>query len=270
MMKKIFLILFFSAFAASFAQEATFESVKKQFENFQYDEMIKSSDKLIAKGALSDSLLIEVHLMRANVFYTNGSDELTKKSFESILAIKKNYIPDPTVTSPKLTAIFNEVKLEYLKKNPDVVPPADSTGLKPQTVFQKQFPQPVAVVKNIFAPGLGQLHHGNTAKGWVTLGASAIALASSVYFAIDANKKQSDYLAETNQQLIQLKYDDYNKSFKARNASLITLAAIWLYSQIDLFFFSEDSEQSSPGASGSISIKTGPANTVLLGYKIPF
>ncbi|MFA7228001.1 MAG: hypothetical protein WC061_03115 [Melioribacteraceae bacterium] len=270
MIKKTLLILFFAAFSSSFAQEVTFDSVKKLYENFKYDEMLKESDLLIGKGALSDSLLIELHLMRSNVFYQNGSDQLTRNSFESILTIRRNFIPDPTVTSPKLIAIFNEVKFEFIKKNPDLTQQADSTAQLEEIKFREQVPQTGALLKNMILPGLGQIHHNNPVKGWINSAASILNLGILVYYAADANKKQNIYLNETNQNLIQKKYDDYNKSFKLRNTFIITYAAIWLYSQIDLIFFTEDPELSNPSPVSGLLDLTAPGNGIQLSFRIQF
>lgn len=264
MIKNIFLILFLAGLSCSFAQEGTYDKAKKLFENFEYDEMIRESDRLIENGNISDSLLIELHMMRANIFYSKSEDQLTRKSFESILKIRKIYSPDPAVTSPKLIAIFNEVKADYIRKNPDVIQPLDSTVSKPEIKYQKQFPEVSAVVKNLFVPGLGQIHHGNNTKGWLSTIASVISFGGAVYYTFDANKKQNDYLKETNPTLMQQKYDDFSKSYKLRNTFILTYAVIWIYSQIDLLFFSQ-----SPPASGLIYLDAN-RNNIQLSFNIPF
>ena len=40
--------------------------------------------------------------------------------------------------------------------------------------------------------------------------------------------------------LIQNKYDTYNSAYKIRNTLIVTSVVLWLYSQIDLLFFSDD------------------------------
>ncbi len=271
MIKNYFLIIFFFiGISFSYAQEVTFDKVKRQYEKFEYDNVIKFSDQLIEKGDLNDSLSIEIHLMRANIFYSNNADSSTRKSFENILKIKKNYIPNQDVTSPKLISIFNEVKYDYLRKNPDIAQPLDSTNQKPSTKFVNLNPQRGAVIKNILLPGLGQLHNGNSAKGWITTSASILNLGTLIYFAIDANKKQNAYLMETDRNLIQLKYDDYNRSYKIRNAFIISYAAIWLYSQIDFLFFSENQQQIDDSRLSSYFDLNPSANEFKLNFKFPF
>lgn len=244
MIKNYFLIIFlFIGISFSYAQEITFDKVKQLYENFKYDDVINLSTQLIEKGNLNDSLSIEIHLMRANIFYANGADSSTRQSFENILRIKKNYIPNPDITSPKLISIFNEVKFDYLKKNPDIVQQSDSTVQKQTAKFVDRNPQRGAVIKNILLPGLGQLHNGSSTKGWITTSASILNLGTLIYFAVDANKKENDYLIETDRNLMQLRYDSYNRSYKVRNVLIVSYAVFWLYSQIDLLFFSENQQQ---------------------------
>jgi hypothetical protein len=273
MIKKIFLVIFFSlGISLTYSQEVTFDKVQQEYAKFEYDHVLKLSDQLITKGNISDSLLIELHLMRANVFYSNGADSSTRKSFESILKINKKYIPDPSITSPKLISIFNEVKADFIRKNPDVelAQPADSTKTKQEVKYLNQFPAVGAVVKNLLLPGLGQLHHGNLTKGWLNTAASALNLGAVIYFTLDANKKQDIYLKETDGFLIQEKYEEYNRSFKLRNTFIITYAALWLYSQIDLIFFTSEKESTNSAPVSSFIDLSPYGNNFQLSFRIPF
>ncbi|MCX6169457.1 MAG: hypothetical protein NTX65_08960 [Ignavibacteriales bacterium] len=272
MIKKLFLIIFFLlGISLIHSQEVTFDKVQQEYENFEYDKVINLSDQLIAKGNISDSLLIELHMMRAIVFYSTGADSSTRKSFESILKIKRNYLPDPLTTSPKLITIFNEVKAEFIRKNPDldVIQPADSTRREQEVKYLAPVPAVSAVVKNLLLPGLGQLHHGNLTKGWLNTVASTLNIGAVIYFTIDANKKQDNYLKETDSFLIQQKYDEYNKSFKLRNTFIITYAVLWLYSQIDLLLFTSDNESDQLKPIGS-NVDINPyGNKFQLSFRIP-
>ncbi len=270
-MKKIFLILFF-LMSASYvlAQDITYQKVKQLYENFEHDKVIEYSDELIQKGNLIDSLKIEIYLMRANVFYRNGDDQSIRISFENILKIKKNYKPDQSQVSPKLIAIFNEVKSEYYRNNPDPIQPKDSSQVKQEIKFPDTLIMKNAVIKNFVLPGLGQIQFGNLAKGWITISAFTLNLGAMIYTVIDTKNKENVYLNESNELLIQQRYNDYNESFKLRNIFIISCAAIWLYSQIDFLFFSSE-----PGSNNVISNfnfqDSSPVNPDLqLSLKIPF
>jgi hypothetical protein len=233
------IIIFLFCASFSFAQDVTYDNVKKQYETFQYDNVIKFSGQLIQRGILSDSLKIELYLMRANIFYSRNDDQATRNSFEEILKIQKKYVPDPSNISSKLITIFNEVKVEYMRKNPDIVQLPDSTQIKREIKFADPLIMWNARIRNII-PGLGELYLGYKTKGWIETALSAVNLGALIYFHLDTNKKEKDYLNETNNLLIQQKYDDYNKSYKIRTALLVSYAALFVISQIDLTFFSNE------------------------------
>lgn len=244
MKKKLLIIILLIGTTYTFAQEASYQKVKQMYEKFKYEDVIILSDQLLQQGSLSDSLTIDVYIMRANIFYSNGDELSTRKSFENILLIKKKYTPDPSNISPKLISIFNEVKTEYLRQHPDVVQTQDSTQTKPEIKIIDPSTMKSAIVQNILLPGLGQIYIGNNTKGWFTTSVSALTLGAMIYSVLNTQKKEDAYLKETDKLLIQQKYDDYNKSYKIRNVLIISYAVVWLYSQIDLLFFSNDEHDS--------------------------
>jgi hypothetical protein len=83
------------------------------------------------------------------------------------------------------------------------------------------------------------LYQGSSLKAWTLTGLSAAAIGSIIYFSIDANKKEELYSKETDPGLIEYRYDNYNRAYQLRNISIAAFAGIWLYSQIDLLFFSD-------------------------------
>lgn len=270
MKTKNFLIIFLFAWVSfSFAQEVTYEKVKRQFESFEYENVIKFSGQLIANGNLSDSLLIDLHLMRAQVFYSNNDEVSTRKSFENILEIKRNYTPDQSIISPKLISIFNEVKVEFFRNHPEQIQPKDSTQHNQEIKSVGQLSMKSAALKNVLIPGLGQLHFGNRSKGWVITSASILNLGAMIYFIFDTKSKEDIYLKETDKILIAQKYDDYNRSYRIRNTLIISYAVIWVFSQLDLLFFTEEEEMNLQQTSFSIE-KRSPFDDFRLSFRVPF
>jgi TM2 domain-containing membrane protein YozV len=233
---KFIILLVFLVSSISNAQEVSYGRLKQMYENFEYENVLKYSEQLITSGNLTDSLKINVHLMRAKILYKSENDTASRKSFESILVINKNYTPDQSQISPKLISIFNEVKTEYIRRNPDIVQPGDST----KTIDQFKFTEPLfiknAIVKNILLPGLGQIQFGQPTKGWITASLFTINLGAMIYSIIDTKSKENAYLNEANELQIQPRYDEYNKAYKTRNVLIISCAAVWLYSQLDFLF----------------------------------
>jgi hypothetical protein len=249
----------------------SYQKVKQLYEKLDNENVIKVSDQLLQQGGLSDSLTIDVHIMRANIFYQNGDELSTRKSFESILMIKRNFIPDPSNISPKLISIFNGVKTEYLRNHPEVKQPQDSTQTSQKIKVIDPSTLKRAIVQNILIPGLGQFYIDNNTKGWLTTSVSALSLGGMIYTILDTKNKEDAYLNETNKLLIQQKYDDYNKSYKIRNALIISYVVVWLYSQIDLLFFS-NGEQNSNGKLSQLynfSLTPSSLSALQINFRVP-
>jgi hypothetical protein len=271
-MKNILIIIFLLlGVSSSFAQEATFAKAKSEFDSFQYEKMVKTSNDLLVKGNLTDSLKVEVYIMRAVAFYSLGDDISTRSSFENILKIRRNYSPDPAQISPKLISIFGEVKAEFIKNNPLPISITDSTSIaKPLKLFESDKSK-YLIFENLAAPGIGQLQLGKNPKGIILTAASTLNLAAMIYFLIDTKNKENDYLSQTEESLIQQKYNDYNKSYKIRNTLIISYALIWIYSQIDLLFLNEDdTPQNAQKQIGSLQYRPDLYSDYKLNIKIPF
>jgi hypothetical protein len=274
MMKKTLVILFLLVgISASFAQEISYTTVKSEFDSFQYENMIKSSSLLLAKGILSDSLAIDVHMMRAVAFYSMGNDISTRNNFESILKIRRNFNPDPAQISPKLISLFGEVKADYLKRNPLSITESDTTKqvITPVKLFG-QAKMKGLFLENLVLPGIAQLQLGKNPKGILLTAVSAINLGAMIYYSIDTKNKEDEYLKQTEKQLILEKYSEYNDSYKIRNALIVSYALIWVYSQVDLLFFSEDDSANATFQQVGEILQLHPdfCNNYKLSLRIPF
>ena len=238
-MKELLLIFLFFTITEVWGQAVTYEMVKKEFDSFNHEKVIQLSDELLKGDALSDSLKADVYLMRAVTFYTLDSEINSRASFAEILKIDKNYLPDPSIVSPKIISLFNEVKSAYLKTL-SVPGQNDSTKtIEIPKVFDSGLMKG-SVVRNIILPGWGQLHSGSTVKGIILSVLSVSAASSMIYYISDTNNKENEYLKETNKSIIQEKYNAFNDSYKIRNTLILSYAAIWVLSQLDLFFFSDE------------------------------
>ena len=270
-MKKILLVkiivLIFAA--ALYGQNADFQKLKLEFESFEYVKVIKLSDQLLKKHSLPDTTLINIYLIRALSFYSIGNEDSCKISFGEILKVNKNFIPDPSIISPKIITLFNEVKSEFIRnENPKAFEDSVET-LKPALVFDGALMRECAV-RNILLPGWGQMYSGNSIKGIILSAISASTLASMIYFIADANKKENEYLNSTTQSLIQEKYNAYNKSYKIRNVFIISYAAVWLFGQLDLFFLSDTNTFLKESSQLNLSLSPYNTENFQVSFKIPF
>jgi hypothetical protein len=272
MMKKTLIIfLFFVAATASFAQEINYAKIKSEFDTFQYESMIKSSDALLAKGILSDSLTVDVYVMRAVAFYQMGNDVATRQSFENILKLRRNFNPDPSQVSPKLILLFGEIKADFLKNNPLPISEADTSR---QITHVKLFGQERMkgfILENLLVPGIAQLQLGKNPKGILLSAASVLNLGAAVYFIIDTKNKENEYLKQSDKQEILNKYSAYNNAYKTRNALLISYALLWVYGQLDLLLFSDEKPGAETSSSvGSVQLHRDLFSDYIVSFKITF
>ncbi|MGK9369355.1 hypothetical protein ACSSWA_10660 [Melioribacter sp. Ez-97] len=257
--KFFFIILLIFARSSLFAQVISYETVKKEFNSFEYEKVIQLSDSLLkSNNDIPDSLIIDIYLMRAVSYYSTAREDSAAKNFEEILNINPDYSPDPLIISPKLISLFNQVKLNFTPKQ---TAKSDSTSIKRgEELTDIKHSQNTARLKNLILPGWGRLSKEFSAKGIVMSSASLLNLAGMIYFIYDTNQKEKRYLNETNKNLIPARYNDYNNAYKIRNALIISYAALWIYSQIDMLIF--DNEEETFNKEISYDVNT---NTVHLG-----
>lgn len=239
MIKQLLVILF--AFSVTIvAQENTIERIKRLcYEEYEYEKVIQLSNELINSESLDDSTRIELFFMRGVSLYAIGNENQARTSFENILKIKKTYSPDVRKVSPKIMVIFNEVKTEYIRQNPlQATTPEDIANII-NLASERESLIKNSAVKNAIIPGWGHFSQGLTNKGIIISGLSVVNFAVMIYFVFDTNKKQEAYLKETNKLLVESKYSSYNSAYKIRNSLILSYAALWIYSQIDLHLFSK-------------------------------
>jgi hypothetical protein len=276
---KIFaaLILYFiSSYPMLFAQSSNdIRILQKHYESFEYSKVISEANNLLLdKNRFSDQSLINIYILKAASHYAMSDKMNSRKSFIELLKIDDEYKLDNVTYSPKLITFFNEVNKEFLdiikangekhKSEKEV----DTANIIQQTnISNTEFN--TALAKSLSLPGWGHLHLNNDTKGWILTSVGTAALGSMIYFIFDSNSKEKDYLSETNSQLIQTKYDEYNKSYKVRNTLIAAYAVIWIYSQIDILFFTN--ELGSKYISAQIQDKFKPIKTdkITLSFRIP-
>jgi hypothetical protein len=272
----LFIILFSDI---SFSQEVDeiINNVEEEFKNFEYAEVIRDSENLLRiKRALTNQQLFEIYTMKGIAHYTLAEDDNTRECFLEILKIDSSYSLDESRISPKIISFFNTVKQEYIQNLPEPEPEVKTVEIiKVDTVFIPKIIKDVesetmlknSMIRSVILPGSGHLYNGVSTKGWILVSLSALSLGSSIYFIIDTNKKEKEYLQERSRNLIEDKYNSYNISYRMKNISLSLFAAVWLYSQLDLLFFSDDEPSD---FLNSVSLGTFHHNQIIFSYQIKF
>jgi hypothetical protein len=225
--------------------KVTKKDIRSKYETFEYQDVIRLSDIYLYNNpgvSVQDSL--EVLTMKAVSEYSLNEVNNSEKTFIDILKIDRQYNLDPTEISPKIISFYQEIKTNY---HPFIEEPEkDGDESKNESIDLKEINRlrssiyTSAISRSILLPGLGHLYLENSAKGWILTSISSMTLGAMVYFIFDTRSKEHNYLNETEPDLISSLYDTYNTSYKIRNVLIICYAAIWLYSQLDLLYMSDD------------------------------
>lgn len=279
-MKKIpFIVLYLLIFCSiTTAQENNaIASLQQHYQLFEYSKVVQRADELLLdKGRFSKKSLLAIYELKAASHFAMTNQQLARKAFIDLLKLDNGYELDDITYSPKLITFYKDVKKEFLEilELKDINPENDTIAkqkLSPiENLSENENEFPVALAKSILLPGLGHLHLEDNTKGWVLTTASTAILTSMIYFIADANSKETDYLAETNSQLIAIKYDEYNKSYNIRNLLIGTYAAIWIYSQIDILFFSNTLGSENISVKNTNNRSSFSNDDLVLSFKIPF
>jgi len=152
------------------------------------------------------------------------------KSFIEILKIDSQYQLDMVKTSPKIIQYFSTIEENYLQQ------------LSTDTLKQIEIPTHNtnhSLPYSLLLPGLGHLKENQKRKGIILTSAGVLSLGSAIFYMIETNKTEKNYLNETDRLEIEDKYEDYNQAYKLRNIFILSYAIIWIYSQLDFIFFND-------------------------------
>ncbi len=245
-MLKNFLLLITFIFIPLFAQnEPRIEQIEEAFRSNDYSRAIELAGLyLSANNNISENTALRLHEIRAVSFYSIAERDSAKNSFFEILEIDQNYSPNPSNISPKIIRFFNEIKNDFDRVMSLRNERIDSLLTLSNPIENKNFGKDYLIanmtLRSLILPGWGHLYAGKTGLGIGLSAVSGALIGTSIYYIINTENLKDEYVSESDRNLIREKYDDYNSSFKIRNALLISYAAVWIFSQLDILFFSRD------------------------------
>ncbi len=251
-----FTVLFFSTPVMA-QEEPDLDFIRGKFRSFEYRTVIQLSNILLNREKnLSKEEKIEIHLMKGISYYSISDEQSARESFIDILDLDKNYKIDPVRISPKIALFFQKVRSEYFLDFPEIIP-VERTVADTTNKITKRYDSETSelikgsVTRSILVPGWGHLYRDDDVKGWTITTAGIAALVSSAYFIVKTASDEKDYLNERDPLLLDEKYNRYNSSYKIRNALILSYAAIWLYSQLDILVFDQGLPEIKSGAGNS-------------------
>lgn len=239
-MRKILFLFFFSITISTFSQ--SLNDVRVLYEDFAFEKVIELSDQLLLSKT-DEKERVEIFVLKGASEFSIGFEKEARNSFIELLKIDSSYSINRSIFSPKIVELFDEVKNNFISikaDNKNVQLPNEPVNKITEIKYVDNSRIIMnAALKNIILPGWGQISSKNSTKGYLLSGASAVLLSSMIYFIVQTDDKYRNYITETNASLIETKYQDYNDSYKIRNVLIFSYAALWIYSQLDLFLFTE-------------------------------
>jgi hypothetical protein len=220
--------------------------MKKKFDQFKYVDVITMANKLLLKKVpFTKADILEIYKLKGISHYSLSEDDAAKKSFIEILRIDTSYTLDSTKISPKIISFYTQVKQNYIQQQKEILA---NTVVRIDTIYvpkleydaEHEWRLKNAIARSLIIPGLGHLYLESSFKNVVLTVLGSASLVSSIYYFIRTEDKENKYLVETDPGMIESRYNEYNDSYKRRNISMIAYGVLWLYSQIDLLFFSEN------------------------------
>ena len=246
----IHVLLIHSLYSQKFSQRL--EPLIDTYKSFDYQSTIDLAYSLIGDSVgLNKTDLCEIHRLKALSYYSLLNMQGALHSFVAILKINPDYTLNPEQNSPKIISYFEEIRINFLSTKAKYEPEKmtqDSlqTTQKIDSIASNNSFSNKTMLYSILLPGLGHITTDPSPKGWLLCSAGMLMLGSSIYYIIDTNRKERDYLNTIDKSEIERKYVDYNTSYKRRNFLIFAYAALWLYSQIDIFFFSQNKNYEEP------------------------
>ncbi len=220
--------------------------MKGKFEQFKYGDVIAIANKLLLKKTpLKSNEILDIYKLKGISHYSLSEDDAAKKSFIEILRIDTSYALDSTKISPKIISFYKQVKANYIQQQQEI---EARTVVRIDTMYVPKVEYDIqhenrlknAIARSMIIPGLGQLYLDVNFKSVLLTVLGAASLTASVYYFIQSEEKEKTYLLETDSRMIESRYTDYNDTYRYRNISLISFGVVWLYSQLDLLFFTND------------------------------
>lgn len=226
--------------------QALIELLEENYKTFRYGDVITLSERIIADStSYNRSILIEVFTMRAVAYFSISEIDSARKSLIEILRIDRNHQLDPVKISPKIVALYQDVIRDFRRieeNNLNDKSKEESEGKQlviTKSVLDNSLMKN-SLIRSIALPGWGHLYLEGNTKGWIITTASTAALSGMIYYIFSTKEKEANYLSQTEPDIIRQKYNDYNSAYKIRNLFVAGYAVLWLYSQIDLLFFSDE------------------------------
>ncbi len=226
----LMLSLFCSATALAQADsQQIIEEIIQDYDSLRYaDGEEKARIALKNHGRFSPKQLVTLHTHLGFIEFALGKIDSAKIQFGAALSLAPELTLDPVYTSPKIIALFEEIK----RSRSSTIDKSASTPGEIRYIMLED-KRSGAALRSLVAPGWGQLYKGQKTKGYLLLTVAGASLGGVITLHIAQSQAHDAYRAAKMPTEIESKYNTYNGLLKARNTLLLASASLWLYSYID-------------------------------------
>jgi tetratricopeptide (TPR) repeat protein len=248
MLKKTILFFTLAACGLSFAQQVSGDSLVKLLEQAksfynggEYEKAITELEQALQfLKQLNQLDQVEAYKYLAFSYVAFGDKEKAKEQFRLALKLNPRLELDPSVVSPKIIVVFEEVKSEFAAVAPPVKPPA-TPPVKPPVkppAYQQEKNQTLATGMSCCVPGLGQMYRGERGTGttlMITAGAALVTFAVTQGIAKQKHEEYLDFGPEDPDGMAQA-YKAYRLWTNIGGVAGVALVGVWLYNVYDIVF----------------------------------
>jgi hypothetical protein len=189
--------------------------LESEYNAGQYEQVVADAPAELAGPGASRSDSIRTYELDAFSLIALGRNDEASGVFRRLLIVDPNVKLDPESTSPKIQAVFDQVREAQ----------SSAVSRQPPAVGR----QPLAAL----VPGLGQIRNHQPAKGYALLGVFAVSLAGVGLSQADFDHAHQAYLQATTPTAIEARYQTANGWYRARTVCIGAAAVVWLASLVD-------------------------------------
>ena len=200
------------------------ERIQEAYNQFNYTEVVSLAfQALEAEPPLPQQEQVEIYTYLAFAHVALGKRDEAIQDFKAALELDPNVTLDPMYVSPKIIALFEEVKsAKEAEREEQRIPVTVEKDKKFEGAW-----------RSLVLPGWGQFHKGHKRKAIAIFTLQAINVSGLVYTQFKMERAHDAYLEAKVESDMDAHYDRYNRFYKLRNYFALSTLMVWLYSHID-------------------------------------
>lgn len=225
----------FSQTRASF--DSTLAGVKSLFEGGSYISAELQARRAVEEKNITDSLRVQFEKYIAYSLVAQDKNDAAVEHFDDALKIEPSLTLDTVLTSPKILAVYERAKNQFLSQKSINGPrqKSDYALMSGESAEEDGGTRQGPTFRAILFPGWEQVHQEEGIKGDVLLCAGIVTAVSGIASALLCKNARSSYLSAATSSLASSRYNTYNSYYHAEYYSFSAFILVYAYSALDAF-----------------------------------